>query len=95
MNHIHKVGTITLGLSLIIFGCIFLLHMFFPVLNYELIFHIWPIIFILLGLEVLLSSKNTEFILDRSAVFLMIVLTCFACAMGMMDYCMEAKILLI
>lgn len=95
MNHIHKVGTVTLGLSLIIFGCMFLLHIFFPALNYELIFHTWPVIFILLGVEVLLSSKNTGFILDKSAVFLMMVLTFFACAMGMMDYCMEAKILFI
>lgn len=86
---IHKVGTITLGISLIIFGFLFLAHIFYPTLNYEMIFHIWPIIFILLGLEVLLSSRNNNFIIDKSAIFLLIILTLFAMGMGIADYYIE------
>lgn len=87
--HIHRVGTITLGISLIVFGFLFLIHIFYPQLNYELIFHIWPIIFIILGLEILLSTKNQKFIIDKSAIFLLIILTFFAMIMGFADYGME------
>lgn len=87
--HVHKVGTITLGVSLIFFGCLFLIHIFYPTLNYEMIFHTWPVIFILLGLEVLLSSKGNGFIIDKSAIFLLIILTFFAMGMGIADYCIE------
>ncbi len=88
---VHKVGTITLGISLIVFGCLFLAHTFYPALNYEMIFHTWPIIFILLGLEVLLSSKENGFIIEKSAIFLLIILTFFAMGMGITDYCIEVS----
>lgn len=86
---IHRVGTITLGLSLILFGILFLLHLFFPSLNYQTIFHIWPCIFILLGIEVLLGCKKKQFVLDKGAVFLLIVLALFAMFMGVMDIAIE------
>lgn len=89
--HVHKVGTVTLGVSLIIFGCLFLVHIFYPNLNYEMIFHAWPIIFILLGLEVLLSSKGNKFVIDKSAILLLIILTFFAMGMGIADYCIEVS----
>lgn len=89
--HIHKVGTITLGISLIVFGCLFLVHIFYPTLDYEMIFHVWPIIFILLGLEVLLSSKSKEFIIDKSSIFLLIIMTFFAMGMGIADYYIQVS----
>lgn len=88
---VHKVGTVTLGVSLIVFGCLFLVHIFYPALNYEMIFHAWPIIFILLGLEVLLGSKGNGFVIDKSAIFLLIILTLFAMGMGIADYCIEVS----
>ena len=42
----HRVGSITLGSALVLFGILFLVHLFVPVLTYEIIFHIWPCIFI-------------------------------------------------
>lgn len=58
----HRVGSITLGSALVLFGILFLVHLFVPVLTYEIIFHIWPCIFILLGIEILLANrkKNVE-----------------------------------
>ena len=38
----HRVGSITLGSALVLFGILFLVHLFVPVLTYEIIFHIWP-----------------------------------------------------
>ena len=62
----HRVGSITLGSALVLFGILFLVHLFVPVLTYEIIFHIWPCIFILLGIEILLANrkKNVEFVYD-------------------------------
>lgn len=34
----HRVGTITLGLCLIVFGTLFFIHMFLPTLRYEMIY---------------------------------------------------------
>ena len=54
----HRVGSITLGSALVLFGILFLVHLFVPVLTYEIIFHIWPCIFILLGIEILLANRK-------------------------------------
>ena len=35
----HRVGSITLGSALVLFGILFLVHLFVPVLTYEIIFH--------------------------------------------------------
>ena len=37
----RRIGTITLGISLVVFGILFLIHIFGGVLNYMLIFHLW------------------------------------------------------
>lgn len=81
---IHRVGTMTFGLVLILSGILFLTHMVFPVLDYEFIFRLWPCIFIFLGIEVLLgnSRKNVKFTYDKGAVVLLIILTFFAMCMA-------------
>ena len=56
----HRVGTVTFGLILVVMGALFLLRMIFPALDYELIFRLWPLIFISLGIEVLASSRRAE-----------------------------------
>ena len=52
----HKVGTFTLGCTLVLFGVLFLVHLFGGVLTYSFIFRLWPVVFLLLGGEVLLST---------------------------------------
>lgn len=83
----HRVGTVTFGLILIVMGALFLLKMIFPVLDYELIFRLWPLIFISLGIEVLISSRRAEDRLtyDGAAVFLLILLVFFAMGMAGFD----------
>lgn len=56
MTKTHRVGAFTLGCILIFFGILFLVHMIFPALSYEIIFHLWPCIFILMGLEILITQ---------------------------------------
>lgn len=86
--HIHRVGTVTFGLVLVVMGALCLLRLFFPVLNYELIFRLWPAVFICLGIEVLLSSRSPErrIIYDGAAIFLLVLLVLFAMCMAGMDW---------
>lgn len=84
----HKVGTLTLGILLVTFGILFLLHICIPGLSYEVILKLWPIIFISLGIEILLANfKQTEskLIYDKTAFFLIIVLSFFAMGMAFME----------
>ena len=84
-----RVGTITTGISLIAFGVMFLLHLFVNAISYELIFKLWPVIMIGLGIEVLLSSFSKEKIIyDKAAVILMFFVAFFAMGMAGADLCM-------
>ncbi|ROR29436.1 hypothetical protein EDD66_103374 [Mobilisporobacter senegalensis] len=89
----HKVGTITLGASLIFFGILFITKTFTNLLTYEFILKLWPVIFILLGFEILISymtSKKDRFVYDKGAIFLIILLSmfsiCMACAEFLVNY---------
>lgn len=87
----HRVGSVTLGLALVLFGILFLVHMFLPELDYQMIFHLWPCIFILLGIEILVGNhwKKEEFFYDKGAIALIIILSLFAMVMGVIDFSME------
>ena len=93
MKHKHKVGTVTFGISLIAFGTAFLIHFFLPVLTIQRMIVFWPVIFILLGLEVLLSTftnKEEEVVVyDKTGIILTAVLVVFAMGMGMISLMME------
>ena len=67
----RRIGTITMGVCLVVFGVLFLVHIFGGFLNYELIFHLWPLILIGLGMEILFTpvshqAKQKNMILPRS-----------------------------
>ena len=84
----HKVGTLTLGLMLILFGVLFLVHLFGGLLSYRLIFDLWPVVFICLGGEFLLSiipKTEVKFQLDGKAVVLLVILMLFAMTMANID----------
>jgi len=86
-NRIHRVGTLTFGFMLILYGVLFLVSLLFPALHYEMIFRLWPVVLIFLGLEVLLgnSRRDREFIYDKTAIVLTVLLTLFAFVMAMAD----------
>ena len=86
-KRIHRIGTITCGVSFIIFGILFLLHTFVPYLNFWNIFRLWPCIFIILGIEILVGNckNNTDCVYDKGAVFMVVVLMIFAMTMGILN----------
>ena len=90
----NRVGTLTLGIMLITFGILFLLRNFIGNLSYEFIFMLWPIVFIILGLEILYANfkhtdETSKLIYDKTAFFLIIILTFFAIGMAIAEFCIE------
>ncbi len=87
----HRVGSITAGLSMVAYGILLLLHTLFELVSYDLIFSLWPLILIGLGLELLLSNfLERKIVYDKGAVFILIIITFFVMAMACADICMEA-----
>ena len=89
---VHRVGTITAGLMLIVFGVLFLMHLFLDNITYAMIFHLWPIILICLGVEILVSQiqKQRTLIYDKGAVFIMVMMLCFSMAMAFLSAVFES-----
>lgn len=98
---IHRVGSVTFGMVLIVTGALFLMHLFLPKLDYRVIFRFWPLILITLGIEVLAGSgqkayevrdekgqimEQSKVVYDIPAILLTIVLTGFSMFMGIMDW---------
>lgn len=82
----RRVGTLTLGISLIGSGILFAAHVIVPeLLGYYYIFRLWPVLLILLGIEVLIanvSHKEEKIIYDGWAVFIMVLVMCLAAVMA-------------
>ena len=82
----HRVGTITTGFAFIAFGVMFILHLFLSVISYDVIFKLWPLILIGLGVEVLASNLKTDRVIyDKAAIVLMFILAFFAMCMAGAD----------
>ena len=88
----HKVGTFTLGCTLVLFGVLFLVHLFGGVLTYSFIFRLWPVVF-LLGGEVLLSTlpkTGQKFSFDGASIVLLVIMLLFAMCMAGADTFFQA-----
>ena len=98
---IHRVGSVTFGILLVLTGILFLSRLFLPGLNYEVVLHFWPLILISLGVEVLLGCtrktyeirdetgkvlEQNKIIYDVAAIVLTMVLTGFSVIMGILDF---------
>ena len=85
----RRVGTFTTGIVLIMFGIMFLLHLIYPSINYLIIASMWPIVLVLLGIEIIVAYLiNKEEIMkyDFGAIILIIMVSFFAMGMGCMEY---------
>lgn len=87
----RRVGSFTFGLTLILFGVLFLVNMILPTLHYEVIFRLWPVVFVFLGIEILVENhrSNTEkcrFVYDFAAIVMLALMLLFAMLMAAVDY---------
>ena len=88
---VHRVGTITAGMSMIVFGILILCHTIFNFIDYQMVFSFWPIILIGLGVELLISNfVEKRVVYDKAAVVLMMIMTFFAIGMAMAEIYMKA-----
>lgn len=84
----RRIGTVTLGISLVLFGILFMIHIFGGVLNYMLIFHFWPLILIVLGGEILYYSclaPEKAGTYDFAAIVILIMIVFFSMCMAGVD----------
>lgn len=90
-DYVHRVGTVTFGVILILFGGLFLAHLFFPVLEYRFIFQLWPVVLIGMGTEVLAYTAvgQKKFTYDWAAVVMLLLLLIFSMCMAGADWAME------
>ena len=56
----RRVGTLTMGIVLVIFGLCMLVSMFFPRMDFALVLKCSPVILISLGIETLLAVRSSE-----------------------------------
>lgn len=89
----RRVGSVTFGLTLICFGIMFLIHIAVPAFRYDVIFRFWPIVFILLGIEILVENHKSNqegcrFVYDFPAVVMLVLMLFFAMMLAAMDYAM-------
>lgn len=84
----RRVGTFTAGISLIIFGLLFLGRLVLPDLEYEFIMTLWPLVLVFLGIEIIMSyilNKEEKVRYDGGAIALVFLLVLFAMFMGGME----------
>ncbi len=92
MSRNRRVGTLTMGLVLVLMGGIFLAHLAIPELNYLWLMNFWPVVLILLGIETLISytiNKEEKLRYDGWAIVIMMVLIGFSVCMGGVQFLME------
>ena len=88
----RRVGSVTCGVLLILFGILFFLHILLPAITFEFIFRLWPLVLIFLGIEILISNLkgwSGAMKYDVGASVLLFALAFFAMAMGAVEIGME------
>ncbi len=90
----HRVGTITLGVTMVAIGVLYLVQIFFGVMEYGWICKLWPVIFILLGVEILFANarKSGAFVYDKVGIVLTFVLTVFAFVLAAVQQAVEMSV---
>ncbi len=89
----HRVGSITTGTVMILFGILFLVHLLFGCMNYMTIFSFWPVILVGLGIELFISNfLERKIVYDKASIFLLFIMAFFAMLMAFVDVCMKAAL---
>ncbi len=88
----RRVGTLTAGASMIIFGLLFLLRLAIPAMTLWLIVSFWPLVLIFLGIEIIIAyvrNKEGQMRYDFGSVVLIIVLAVFTACMAVAQMAIE------
>jgi len=88
----RRVGMWTLGLSLIGFGVLFFLHSGFGLIDFVMVWRLWPLVFIFLGIETVIFAVQAQKVkvrIDILSVITIFLLLGFAGALAVLE--MAAK----
>ena len=87
----RRIGSLTLGGSLVVFVILFLVHTFWDGMSYGMILRFWQLMLISLGTETLLSLRQSEtkWVYDKGAIVMMILLGLFAMMMAAAQFTLE------
>ena len=91
----RKIGVFTLGISLVVFGILFMVRVFAPWFDFVRVLQFWPVVLILLGIEVLVAAllpkKEGEPIakVDPVAIVLLFVVLILAGALAAAQFALE------
>ena len=78
---VHRVGTLTAGISMVGFGIMFVVRNFVDAISYTAICRCWPVILILLGLEILFYNvRGKKLVYDKAAVFIIVMMMAYKLA---------------
>ena len=81
----RRVGTLTAGIALVMFGVMFLFRSFINSINILQIASLWPLILVSVGIEIIVAyiiNKEEKMQYDFSAIILVAILVLFAMGMG-------------
>jgi uncharacterized membrane protein len=88
----RRVGTLTAGVSMVVFGALFLLRLVVPTVTIRLIASLWPLVLIFLGIEILIAyvrNKEGQMKYDAGSVVIMLALALFTVCMAATQLTME------
>lgn len=88
----RRVGTLAAGASMIIFGLLFLLRLAVPAVTIRLIASLWPLVLILLGMEMIVAyvrNREGQMRYDAGSVVLIVVLAFFTVCMVAVQMALE------
>lgn len=91
----RRVGTLTAGVSMVVFGALFLLRLAVPAVTIRLIASLWPLVLIFLGTEVLIAyvrNKDGQMKYDAGSVVIIITLALFTVCMAAAQLAMESEV---
>ena len=84
---VRRVGTLTMGIVLVVSGCCMLLSMFFPALELTLVLQLSPVILVSLGVETLLAARGGGKVkYDWVGMILCCLLVCTAVCLYLVTY---------
>jgi uncharacterized membrane protein len=88
----RRTGTLTAGVTLVVFGLLFIGRLVFPEVDFKLIMSLWPLILVFIGIEIIISyavNKDEKMRYDGGAIVLVFIMAIFAMVMGCMEFVME------
>ncbi len=88
----RRVGTLTAGVSMVVFGALFLLRLFVPAVTLRLVASLWPLVLIFLGIETLLAyamNREEKMRYDAGSVVLILALAFFVVCMAFAEFAAE------